>query len=183
MRPVVRWLSIALLAALPAVAAGAEVLTLCYHYGCDRNRRIEVDDTAQIWFRQRLDDAADADAERAALQDIVLSYYQRAAREAPIASDRGGNQEDATNVGRMDCLDHSHNVLVLLQLLAAKGWLRHHRLLGQVHRAPLLFDHHAAVAVRDVTSGQDWVIDSWFRDFGAPPVVVPLAIWKEGFSP
>ncbi|GHD73237.1 hypothetical protein ACFSQE_18625 [Vogesella fluminis] len=178
-----RWLSIALLAALPAVAAGAEVLTLCYHYGCDRNRRIEVDDTAQIWFRQRLDDAADADAERAALQDIVLSYYQRAAREAPIASDRGGNQEDATNVGRMDCLDHSHNVLVLLQLLAAKGWLRHHRLLGQVHRAPLLFDHHAAVAVRDVTSGQDWVIDSWFRDFGAPPVVVPLAIWKEGFSP
>ncbi|WP_156167918.1 hypothetical protein [Vogesella sp. EB] len=183
MPPLMRWLSIALLAALPAVAAGAEVLTLCYHYGCDRNRRIELDDTAQIWFRQRLDDAADAAGERAALQDIVLSYYQHAAREAPIASDRGGNHEDAANVGRMDCLDHSHNVLVLLQLLTNHGWLRHHQLLGQVHRAPLLFDHHAAVAVRDVTSGQDWVIDSWFRDFGAPPVVVPLAIWKEGFSP
>lgn len=183
MPPLMRWLSIALLAALPAVAAGAEELTLCYHYGCDRNRRIELDDTAQIWFRQRLDDVANAADERAALQDIVLSYYQRAAREAPIASDRGGNHEDATNVGRMDCLDHSHNVLVLLQLLAGKGWLHHHQLLGQVHRAPLLFDHHAAVAVRDVTSGQDWVIDSWFRDFGAPPVVVPLAIWKEGFSP
>ena len=109
--------------------------------------------------------------------------YQRAAREAPIASDRGGNHEDADNVGRMDCLDHSHNVLVLLQLLVDKGWLRHHRLLGQVHRTPLLFVHHATVAVHDVTSGQDWVIDSWFRDFGAPPVVVPLAIWKEGFSP
>ena len=183
MRPVLRWLSIALLAALPAVAAAAEGLPLCYHYGCDRQQRIEVDDSALIWFRQRLDDAADAAAERAALQDIVLSYYQRAAREAPIASDRGGNHEDAANVGRMDCLDHSHNVLVLLQLLATKGWLRHHRLLGQVHRAPLLFNHHAAVAVHDVTSAQDWVIDSWFRDFGAPPVVVPLAIWKEGFSP
>ncbi len=183
MASVLRWLPIALLATLPAVAAAAEVLPLCYHYGCDRTQRIEVDDSALIWFRQRLDAAADADAERAALQDIVLSYYQRAARATPIASDRGGNHEDAANIGRMDCLDHSLNVLVLLQLLAGNGWLQHHRLLGQVHRAPLLFDHHAAVAVRDETSGRDWVIDSWFRDFGAPPVVVPLAIWKEGFSP
>lgn len=177
------WLIVALAGLLGTTPAGAEAVTLCYHYGCDHSSRIELGDDMLYWFSQRLRDSDDAAAERAALQDVALAFYQYAAQTAPIASDLGGNNEDAANVGRMDCLDHSHNMHVLLQILTAHGYLQHHQLVGLVHRAPLLFNYHSAVAIHDLSSNTDWVIDSWFRDFGAPPVVVPLAIWKEGFSP
>ena len=176
-------LLLSLCLALPAPWAGAEVLTLCYHYGCDRSSAIDLQPDALIWFEQRLRQADNAADERAALQDVALSYYQIAAQVLPIAEDLGGNQEDARILGRMDCLDHTHNLHGLLALLQDHQLLRYHQLSADVFRAPLLFNAHHAVALQDTDSGQIWVMDSWFRHFGAPPVVVPLALWKEGFSP
>ena len=176
-------LLLSLCLALPAPRAGAEVLTLCYHYGCDRSSAIDLQPDALIWFEQRLRQADNAAEERAALQDVALSYYQIAAQVLPIAEDQGGNQEDARLLGRMDCLDHTHNLHGLLALLQDHQLLRYHQLSADVFRAPLLFNAHHAVALQDTDSGQIWVMDSWFRHFGAPPVVVPLALWKEGFSP
>ncbi|MEQ6289223.1 hypothetical protein ACFPAG_01150 [Vogesella sp. GCM10023246] len=174
------WLLWLVLYALPA---GAAELTLCYHYGCDQQRRLELGEDALSWMQQRLQAADSASDERNALQDVVLAFYQLAAQQAPVAADRGGNHEDARILGRMDCIDHSHNVAQLLQLLDARQWLHYHHLAGAVFRAPLLFNQHYAVGLDAIDAPEHWVIDAWPRDFGAPPLVVPLALWKEGFSP
>lgn len=170
------------LALLP-LPAGAAELTLCYHYGCDQQRRLELGEDALSWMQQRLLAADSAAAERLALQDVVLAFYQLAAQQTPVATDRGGNNEDARLAGRMDCIDHSHNIAQLLQLLQQRQWLRYHHSAGTVYRAPLLFNQHYAVGLDAIDSPEHWVIDGWPRDFGAPPLVVPLALWKEGFSP
>ncbi|WP_174874163.1 hypothetical protein [Vogesella oryzae] len=175
--PYLLWLS---LLALPAGAAG---LTLCYHYGCDRSSTLELGEDALSWMNLRLQAADSASDERAALQDVVLAYYQLAAQQTPIAADRGGNNEDARILDRMDCIDHSRNIAQLLQLLDSRQWLHFYHPAGAVFRAPLLFNQHYAVGIDAIDSPEHWVIDAWPRDFGAPPVVVPLALWKEGLSP
>ena len=172
-----------LTALLQPGAAAAEPLTVCYHYGCDRSSQIELIPEATHWLEKRLQAARSATEERAALQDVVLAYYQFAAQVAPIAADKGGNGEDAANLGRMDCLDHSQNIAALLQSLNTAQALRYYTDITLVHRAPLVFNQHTAVAISNTEHTDRWVIDGWFRDFGAPPVVVPLAIWMEGFSP
>ncbi|SCK20020.1 hypothetical protein [Vogesella sp. LIG4] len=176
------WLCLLWLA-LCALPACAEELSVCYHYGCDQISTIEVGEETLGWMNRRLLDAASADEERAALQDVVLAYYQLAAQTTPIAADRAGNHEDARILGRMDCVDHSRNIDQLLELLDAHHWLHYHHVAGIVYRAPLLLDQHFAVGLDNIDSAEHWVIDSWPRDFGAPPLVVPLALWKEGFSP
>lgn len=163
--------------------AGAEVLTLCYHYGCERSSTIDLPPDALIWMADRLRQADSAREERAALQDVVLAFYQLAAQTLPLAEDRGGNQEDARLLGRMDCIDHTHNLHQLLALLQSLHLLRYHQPAADAFRAPWLFNEHHAATVQDIDTGDVWVVDGWFRDFGAPPVVVPLALWKEGFSP
>jgi hypothetical protein len=68
-------------------------------------------------------------------------------------------------------------------LLQSLHLLRYHQPAADAFRAPWLFNEHHAATVQDIDTGDVWVVDGWFRDFGAPPVVVPLALWKEGFSP
>ncbi|MFN4237145.1 MAG: hypothetical protein ACK4FZ_07890 [Vogesella sp.] len=173
----------ALWLALWLAQAGAEPLTLCYHYGCDRSSTIDLPADALIWMAGRLRQADDAGAERAALQDVALAFYQIAAQTLPLAEDRGDNHEDDRILGRMDCIDHTHNLHQLLALLQSLHLLRYHQPAADAFRAPWLFNEHHAATVQDIDTGDVWVVDGWFRDFGAPPVVVPLALWKEGFSP
>jgi len=163
--------------------AGAEVLTLCYHYGCDRSSPVDLQADALNWMGQRLRQADSAAAERAALQDVALAFYQMAAQVLPLAEDLGGNHEDDRLLGRMDCIDHTRNLYQLLTLLQTQHFLHYYQPAAEAFRAPWLFDAHHATTIQDIDNGDVWVMDGWFRDFGAPPVVVPLALWKEGFSP
>lgn len=181
MRPASLILYLVLALLLPR--AGAVTLTLCYHYGCDRSASIDLPPDALIWMGERLRQADDAGTERTALQDVALAFYQLAAQTLPLAEDRGGNHEDARLLGRMDCIDHTHNLHQFLALLQSLHLLRYHQPAADAFRAPWLFNEHHAATVQDIDNGEVWVVDSWFRDFGAPPVVVPLALWKEGFSP
>lgn len=174
-----------LFAALLALAlpAGADTLRLCYHYGCALSSDVELSPATLQSLRQQLRRVHSPADERQALQQVVLGFYASAAAQTPIAMDKGGNGEDEATPGRMDCIDHSRNLATLLDWLDSHELLRFHRPAGIVQRAPLIFNQHYAAALQDNDSGTIWVMDSWFRDFGAPPVVVPLAIWKEGFSP
>ncbi|WP_245944742.1 hypothetical protein [Crenobacter cavernae] len=175
-----RWLWLFALVAPPVFSA---TLTVCYHYGCSRQAALEVDAAQIRKLGQRFARVDSAPAERAAVADTVRALYRLAARVAPIASDQGGNPPADDSAGRMDCIDHSRNVEGFLALMQQRRWLRFHRAAGRVHRAPWLVNDHYAARLDETGDGQSWVVDTWFKDFGAPPEVVPLAIWKEGYSP
>ncbi|TCP08489.1 hypothetical protein EV683_13210 [Crenobacter luteus] len=175
-----RWLGLLLLVAAPAFSA---TLTVCYHYGCARQATLTLDATELARLGQRFAHVDSPASERAAIADTVSALYRLAARISPIASDKGRNPPDDDSEGKMDCVDHSRNVSGFLALMDAEGWLRHHRAAGVVHRAPWFVDGHFAARLDARDGGQSWVVDTWFADFGAPPAVVPLAIWMRGYSP
>ena len=42
---------------------------------------------------------------------------------------------------------------------------------------------HTAVLLKDKTSNEEFIIDSWFHDNGKPAEVILLKKWKRGWKP
>jgi hypothetical protein len=163
--------------------AHAEPLQLCYDYGCAKQLEMEISGEARDWLAGLFDDLHDATIERSQIQHAVQALYLLAAQDSPLWHDKGADRFDNDADGRMDCIDHSHNDSAFLHYLAAQGWLHFHRVDAIVRRTRYLVAQHFASHIIEQDTGQEWVVDSWFNSFGEPPVVVPLALWKEGFSP
>jgi hypothetical protein len=173
----------ALALTLAATPAGAEEVAVCFNYGCQQQAVVRYSPfelgRVQAEFA-RVDSPA---AERAALARAVAWLYFDAGAQSPIWRDRGGNfDDDDTQPGRMDCIDHSTNTTAFLRLVERQGWLRFHVVDERVMRGRLLSEHWAARVV-ERGSKEEWVVDTWFLDPGLPALIYPLAAWLDGAEP
>lgn len=142
-------LSACLVAWLPS-ARGAAELEVCFNYGCATRVEIVLAEDGLAEVAAVLALATDADSERAAIARAVGMMQHLAAGQTPIAADRGGNFLDEGVTGRMDCIDHSTTTTHFLELMAARGWLRFHRVLPVERRAPWLVLQHFSAAIEEV---------------------------------
>ena len=129
-----------------SLAHGAAAVEVCFNYGCASRVEVMVAEDGLAEVAGVLARATDADSERAAIARAVGMMQRLSAGQTPIAADRGGNYRDDGVVGRMDCIDHSTTTTHFLELMAARGWLRFHRVLAAERRAPwLVLQHYSAV--------------------------------------
>lgn len=164
-------------------AWATDYLNVCHLYRCKASTQIKVEHDTRQQIGALFEQVHDAAAERLAVKQAVLAMYLNAGRQSPIYQDKGGNFRDGSAVGRMDCADHSTNTTLFLNYFAAQGWLKFHRVGQPVYRLPHIIDLHYAALLEDIATGEGWVVDSWFKDFGQAPEVVPLAVWKKGWKP
>lgn len=155
-------MSACLAAWLPPVQ-GAAALEVCFDYGCATRVEVVLAEDGLAEVAAVLAQATDADTERAAIARAVGMLQRLAAGQTPIAADRGGNYLDGDVTGRMDCIDHSTTTTHFLELMAARGWLRFHRVLPVERRAPWLVLQHFSAVIEEVD------------DRAPPPAAVPPA--------
>jgi len=171
------------LLALPVLSARAEVVTICYNYGCSTRAPVDYSEQQLAPLRQQLAAAADAAAEREAISAVIGRMYAIAGAQTPVWRDKGGNYADGGNNGKMDCIDHATNTSAFLGLLQAHGWLRFHEVLEPLMRRRFFFAEHWAARIRARATQGVYVVDSWFFDNGRPAVVLPLEDWLAGNTP
>lgn len=169
-----------LAATFPALG---ESIQLCFNYECRSHMVLELDNSELRRAARLFVDVGDAAGEREAIRYAVAALAGIAASRSPIANDKGGNFADEGVDGRMDCIDHSRTTTEYLQLLERRHWLRFHRVLTPVVRAPLIVNVHWAARIEDKLSGEQYVIDTWFRPNGSPAAVFALQAWREGARP
>ncbi len=184
-----RCLSLLLLLGL-APAATAEVVRVCYNYGCVAEAEVRYSEQQLMQLSALLDVARSAAEEREKLSLAIGWLLGWAGEQTPISADRGGNYADGGVFGRMDCIDHSTTTTRLLRLLESRGWLHYHRVVEPVRRVRYLFEVHYSAqieAVEALSMAPDgaaeplrYVVDSWFRDNGQPAVVMALPDWLDG---
>ncbi|MCP1661286.1 hypothetical protein [Neisseria perflava] len=160
-----------------------DYLKICHAYHCKAESTFKISDGERVQLAARFAAAGNAAAEREAVRQAVLAVYLAAGRQTPVYQDKGGNFRDGSSPGRMDCADHSNNDTAFLQYFARNGWLKFHTVGKPVYRAPRFLDLHYAAQLVEKDDGSRWVVDSWFEDFGKPPVVVEYALWKKGWKP
>ena len=176
-------LALAVLLFAATFPALGENINLCFNYECRSNLALELDNSELRRAARLFVDVDDAAAEREAIRHAVAALAGIAASRSPIANDKGGNVADEGVYGRMDCIDHSRTTTEYLQLLERRHWLRFHRVLTPVVRAPLLVNVHWAARIEDKQSGEQFVVDTWFRPNGFPAAVFTLETWRKGAVP
>jgi hypothetical protein len=175
--------NLAALLAFAAAPAAAEEVAICFDYGCSAQAPVRYSPFQLGRVQAQFLDADSPAAERAALARAVAWLYFDAGAQSPIWRDRGGNfDDDASQPGRMDCIDHSTNTTSFLRLIERYGWLRFHAVGERVMRGRLLSEHWAARMVEH-GSKEEWVVDTWFLAPGLPATVFPLRAWLDGAEP
>lgn len=177
-----KWLFMLVLLAVNT-ARGGEAVDLCFNYECRSQMTIEFDQRDLRRAARLFLDAADAPAEREAIRQAVALLAGVAANRSPIGNDKGGNVADDGVNGRMDCIDHSRTTTEYLRLLERRHWLRFHRVLTPVVRAPLLVNIHWAARIEEQQSGAQFVVDTWFKPNGEPAAIFDLEAWRRGAVP
>jgi hypothetical protein len=175
------WLFILILCL--SLPAQADEVSICYNYGCAVSAKVELDANVLHAVRRLLLRSGDEAKEREAIYLAIGLFEIIAGQQTPTWADKGRNVDDDGVDGRMDCLDESTNDTAYLRLLESKSWLKHHRVLEPVKRAPLWVNDHWAARIMEKQTGREFAVDSWFLDNGRPAFVVPLEEWRNGAEP
>lgn len=184
----------ALVAFLLCVGAGAvladEKVMACFNYGCTGEGVVHLSESRLRTIGEELQGARSAAEERERLAVTIGRLYAWASEQTPIGADHAGNTADGGTYGAMDCIDHSTTTTRFLELLARRGWLRFHHVLAPARRG-WIFQHYTAVIEENLPSAllqadpgsTRWAVDSWYAEPGQPALVLPLAEWKNYWSP
>ena len=89
--------------------------------------------------------------------------------------------------GQLDCVDESTNTTIYMDLLRQRGHLKFHDIQQPQIRTPFTggggrWVHQTAI-IQERESGVKYAVDSWFEHNGAPPHIVPLSDWQNGWRP
>ena len=170
--------------AVPVPSLGR--VTVCHGYDC--TYRSPVVFSAAEWrqVRDRFQTRpADAAAERRAIAAAIALIEEIVGRRVGTATDKGGialiAAGDAT---QQDCIDESTNTTAYLLLMVQDGLIRHHRVAEPASRGVFLDFrwYHQSAVIAGHGSGREFVVDSWYGDNGAPPVVTTLDQWQSSYG-
>ena len=165
----------------PAAATelSLDAVPICYNFGCNVRQAIHISPIEWSEVRSYFFPAArDAAEERGQIQRATGWLEVIAGRHTPIHLDRGQNNLDSGSHGQMDCIDESKNMHTYLQLLEHGKLLRFHKVLDRAYRKTM-WDQHWAGQIQEFATGQRWVVDSWFHDYGHLPYVQKTEEWLD----
>lgn len=166
-----------------ALTAETDELSICYNYGCATQSVAHLRGAELSRVHMLFAWVENAEEERNAIAEAVGLLQAFAGQQTPIFRDRGRNLADDGVDGRMDCIDHSRNNTLYLNLMEERGWLKFHTTLEPARRAPLIVNEHWSARIAERESGHEFVVDSWFFDNGHPAAIFPLQEWMNGAEP
>jgi len=158
-------------------------MTVCHGNGCVQLSHVGL--TPQQWreltalFHPL---AQQPEHEREMMRAAIARMEQLAGDASATWQDKGGTFNGGD--GQMDCIDESINTTLYLTLFQKYGLVRLHRVEDRTTRGWFIFGWpHTTAVVSEIGDGKLWAVDSWFLDNGKLPFIIPLEIWKSGWSP
>ncbi len=157
-------------------------LTVCSGYGCKIKEKFSISTREQKRLARIMRPAkASAKAERRAVKRAIAFLEKVAQRNLRFARDvKKSYIKHSGKRGQMDCIDESLNTTGYLYFMRSAGLLTHHKpTRNYAERGWIVTGHPHKAAVMTDKSGQHWVVDSWFRDNGGVPDIMPYRAWKK----
>ena len=161
--------------------------TLCHGYSC--TQKSDAGFSTAEWNNVlaifRSNPAKDSAAERTKIAKAI------ALMERYAGAKTGTDDDDPEATGRkrnnlqLDCIDETINTTHYIGFLQQAGVLKFHEVAEPTHRGYLIdgkWPHNTAV-MRDVFSGELFVVDSFYRKNGEEPHIMPRDTWLAGWKP
>ena len=115
--------------------------------------------------------------EKQQIRQAIAMMERYSGQIAGTDKDLGGNYNGLDLPRQQDCIDESTNTFQFLSLLQQHGLLHWHEVIPKQRRIVWFFTHWSA-AIRELDSGQPYVVDSWYRDNGELPYIQKLDDWQ-----
>ena len=167
-------------------AVSPQGFTVCHEHGCQERTIVRL--TAAQWDQVRAlfsPASNDAGQERARIAQAVGLMERLVAPQAGTGGDVGGTfQGVGRGRGQLDCEDEAANSTQYLSMMRDDGLIRFHAIAGWAWRGHFIHGWpHTATVIEDQASHARYSVDSWFEDNGKPAHIVPVQIWKNGWTP
>ena len=154
-------------------------LTVCHEYSC--NAATEVMLSERNWRKiiaPLLTTSMSPQIERKKIAMVIATIESYVGPLTGTANDQPGNEADTPD-GQMDCIDESNNTTSYLTVLQNSGLLRWHRVSERAYRAPWIFDQHWTATMTDISTNQQYAIDSWHLANGQQPYIQTIEDWRK----
>ena len=115
--------------------------------------------------------------ERHQIRYSIAVFEQIAGIQTGTWKDQAVNHAHLGSDAALDCIDESTNTTVYLRVLEQQGLLRYHHVEPPIARHRFFLDIHQTAVITELASGDEYVVDSWFRDNGFPPYVTTVDAW------
>ena len=160
--------------------------SVCYKHSCNQVDVIGLTDAQWQGVRALFPQPAESPQQERERIAQAVAYLER--EVGPLINaehDKRGNIEGFLgDSNQLDCIDESSNSTTYLTMLEQDGLLHWYQTDRRVTRGFIIFGWpHTTATIRDRNSGERWAVDSWFHDNGHPPEILPLAKWRDGWSP
>lgn len=159
-----------------------DAIPVCYDFGCKKLDTVNLPQAewqqAASWF---LPPAKTPKQELHQIKQGVQSMEILIGRHTPTHKDLALNLPLSDNwrelfPGQLDCIDEAINTTTYLRLFEQHGLLKHFEVLDAAYRQAL-FDQHWAAQIREKSTGNLFVVDSWFKGYGFPPSIQTGENW------
>ena len=167
-----------LLLFLSSPVAAAPYFVQCYDFGCKTTQELHY--SAANWDEIKalfVPASVDSDVEKQAIRRAIATMERISGELSGTFRDKGGNYPGSDIIRQMDCIDESTNTFQYLAALEELNLLKWHRVDPKQRRIFWFFTHWTAT-ITELSSGERFVVDSWYRDNGELPYIQPLADWK-----
>lgn len=157
-------------------------MLLCENQGCGQTGWQGLSASESATLRALFATDGDAAAERDGMGHAIARLETMMGARNGTWRDRPANQhdgegEDANDSGQLDCVAEAINTRTYLDRLTRAGLLRHHHVVGFIHRYTIVLQH-VAVEIAPDDDSEHFAVDSWVGANGEPPEIVPYADWR-----
>ncbi|GAB6042313.1 hypothetical protein [Endothiovibrio diazotrophicus] len=165
-----------------AGTGAAPLLSICYGAGCVKTAALPLDEAQWRQVAKLFEPYPESAAEERVRIARAIATLERLSGELSGVThlDRGGNSVGAGQPGQLDCRDESINTTTYLRILKREGLLYHHNVLERRMREHVAgIGAHWTAVLEERESGARFAVDSWFRDNGEEPIIIPLQQWLD----
>lgn len=163
-----------------------EQFSVCYGHTCNSISNIglqenEWRDIEAIFTDNEISNPVE---ERVVIGRAIAEFEKIVGKYTGTSEDLGQNSAGAGLPGQLDCVDETINTTVYLSLFQNNQLLKWHTVDERISRGIMsLQKPHFTAVILDKSDNTKYAVDSWFRDNGEPPYIVPLNDWKAGWNP
>jgi hypothetical protein len=159
--------------------------TICHGYGCQWRSPAGL--TTAEWRSLSTIFAAPAATpaeERERVRSAVALIEKAVGERIGTIADKPRTPFSFMDRTQLDCVDESINTSTTLHLLHGAGLLRWHTPGEPSQRGrALFFNIHFTAVLIETGTGARYAVDTWFFEPGAPPAVMPIEVWRDGWQP
>lgn len=159
---------------------------VCHGYSCNFTAEAGFDNKAWKKLTRPLRGTIKtAEAEQSKIAEVLGAIEKEAGKQTGTDTDRAKALRVRDDYFQLDCIDETINTALYLKFLQEDGLLKHHRYERSVHRGYWINGKwpHNAVLITNNKTGEQYVVDSYYKANGKPPYIVPMQEWIDGWTP